>query len=245
MCGRRKMEREYPELCNWGDMPKEMVYEISKQVPKGIVVQFHNNGEPTLFPDLGWALDLFKDNIRCFNTNGKLLLERTEEIIGNLETLTISVVQNDPEQEEQYEIIKKFTHRSRCRLNGDLPQLIFRLLGKVDKRRWEKLPGTIVERILHSPLGSREYTKSPTIPEIGICLDLLTHLAIDRFGKVSHCVRFDPYGLGVIGDVSQETIEEIWNGELRRAILEKHIRGQRNEVGLCQSCEYWGVPRGE
>lgn len=68
-----------------------MVYEISKQVPKNIVVQFHNNGESLLYPYLGEVLNIFNHCIRCFNTNFKLLLDRADEIIRNLETLTISV----------------------------------------------------------------------------------------------------------------------------------------------------------
>jgi hypothetical protein len=50
------------------------------------VVQFHNNGEPTLYPYLEGALSLFWHCIRQFNTNGKLLVEKAYEIIGNLQT---------------------------------------------------------------------------------------------------------------------------------------------------------------
>ncbi len=179
MCGRRKMEREYPELCDWGDMPYEMVYEIAKQVPEGIVVQFHNNGEPLLYPFLGDILDLFRHHIRCFNTNAKLLMEKADEIIDNLETLTISVVEGDKEQEEQYEIIRRFLEKKGQRP----PYPVYRLLGNIDHpERWEALEGVVARRILHSPQGSFSYQKPPTIPEIGICLDLLTHLAIE-FGN--------------------------------------------------------------
>lgn len=111
MCGRRKMEREHPELCNWGDMPLEMVKWIASQVPRGTVVQLHNNGESTLYPDLGAALNLFSHCIRQFNTNAKLLMERADEIIGNLETLTISVIPKDPEAENQFEIVQKFLEK--------------------------------------------------------------------------------------------------------------------------------------
>ena len=70
---------------------------------------------------------MFKGNIRCLNTNAKRLLKRADEIIGNLETLTISVVQDDPEQEEQYEIVRKFIERRGTRS----PTLVYRLLGRI------------------------------------------------------------------------------------------------------------------
>lgn len=242
MCGRRKMEREYPNLCDWGDMPYEMVQQISRETPKGCVVQFHNNGEPLLYRDLGMALVAFKGNIRCFNTNGKLLLDRAEEIIGNLETLTVSVVEGDEEQEEQYETVRMFLERKADRL----PSMVYRLLGRVDNREaWEKLPGRVASRVFHSPDGSREYRKTPTIPEIGICLDLLTHLAIDRYGNISLCVRFDPKGELRLGNIKDITLKEAWESEKRRWYVERHVAQDRGSLPGCRQCEYWGVPRGE
>lgn len=238
MCGRRKLEKKHPELCEWGDMPTGMVAEISRSVPEGIVIQFHNNGEPLLYPDLGWALSLFKNNIRCLDTNGKLLVERSEEIIGNMETLTISVIQDDPEGDEQYAIVSDFLRR---KLNRK-PLLIYRLLGRVDQpERWERLPGVIARRILHSPDGSRKYSKPVTVPEIGVCIDLLTHLAINRFGEVSVCVRFDPEKKGVIGDLRYQSLDKIWNGDVRKHYITTHLEGHRDTMFLCGGCDYWGI----
>ena len=241
MCGRRKMEKEHPELCNWGDMPKEMVYAISKEVPKGIVVQFHNNGEPLLYSHLFFALLAFRQNIRSFNTNGKLLMERAEEIIGNLETLTISVIENDPERKDQIEKVTQFLG-----IKGDRPpSMVYRLLGKVDDKPWSRLSGIVARRVLHSPDGSFNYQKKPTIPEIGICLDLLTHLAIDRYGNVSLCVRFDPEGHLRLGNIKLKTLYSMWTGLKRKKYIEEHLKGNRSVLPGCSTCEYWGVPRGE
>ena len=126
--------------------------------------------------------------------------------------------------------------------------MIYRLLGDVkDRERWEKLPGVVANRILHHPLGSYKYQKkNPTIPEIGICLDLLNHLVIDRHGYVYPCVRFDPNRDGMIGDVNKQSLESIWNGEARKRLIEYHIRNNRKNCPslICKKCEYWGVPTG-
>jgi len=242
MCGRRKLEKNYPELTNWGDMPYEMLEEIERQIPKGIVVQLHNNGEPLLYPRLGDALRLFAGRLRSFNTNAKLLLDRADEIIGNLETLVISVIQDDPEGDEQYDIVRKFVSG----LHSRKPFMVYRLLGRVDHaERWGQLPGIVARRILHSPEGSRDYTRPVTVPEIGICLDLLHHLAIDRFGDVSVCVRFDPERKGVVGKLHGQTLEEIWNGPMRKYFIEEHLKGQRSSLFLCSKCDFYGVPRGD
>jgi len=128
MCGRRKIERDYPELANYGDMKFDLVEKIAEQLPKGIVVQFHNNGEPLLYPYLMSALSLFPHQIACLNTNAKLLKEKAKEIIDNLDSLTISVIERDVEAEEQYNIVKEFLELK----GASRPMMIYRLLGDVE-----------------------------------------------------------------------------------------------------------------
>lgn len=241
MCGRRRVERDFPELVlKYGDMDFSLVESIARQLPPDIVVQLHNNGEALLYPCFGDAVKLFYRQVTNVVTNGKLLLEKFEEVVGCLDTMAISVFEKDDEADEQYEIVREFLRRK-----GDRkPFTIFRLNGEVDCTRYESL-APIARRILHSALGSYNYQKAdPTIPEIGVCLDLLNHLAINKDGLASICVRFDPKGMGVIGDCKEQTIEEIWNSPLRREWLKAHTQGRRDRVPLCSYCHFWGVPTG-
>lgn len=258
MCGRRKIDRDYPNIkMNYGHMDIGLVAHIAKQLPDNIVVQFHNNGEPLLYPNLKGALQLYSRQIRCLDTNGKLLLEKADEVIDILDTITISVIENDPEGDEQYNIVNKF-----LKIKGNRkPLMIYRLLGDITKKpvikygkfpdvdyieerkeRWYKLPGIVATRTLHSPMGSRNYEKPVTIPEIGICVEAITHLAINRLGEVSMCVRFDPERKGVIGNVNDTPLIDIWNGIERQTRLIMHKEGRRLEIPLCDKCHYWGVP---
>jgi len=242
MCGRRKIEKHYPEIkMNFGDMDFNLVKKIEKQLPDNIVIQFHNNGEPLLYPRFGEAVSLFKNQIKCMDTNAKLIVEKADEIIDNLDTLTISITENDPEGDKQYKLVKQFLE-----IRGDRkPNLIYRMLGSVNKEeRWKALPGIIAKRTLHNPLGSFDYEKIPTIPEIGICLDLLNHLVIDRFGYVSPCVRFDPEGEIIIDNINKTQLIDIWNSDYRKKLIDFHIRNKRNELSFCKKCRYWGVPTG-
>jgi len=242
MCGRRRIDRDYPELAlQYGDMDFELVQRIAEQLPPGVVVQLHNNGESLLYPRFGDAVRLFSRQITNIVTNGKLLVEKADEIIDALDTMAISVIENDPEADDQLKIIREF-----LRIKGDRkPHTVLRLNGDVDAAKYRALGLTMVTRVLHSALGSFNYRKrSPTIPEIGICLDFLNHLAIDRYGKVSICVRFDPKGLGVIGDANAQTLAEIWTGPKRMEWLEQHCVGRRDRVPLCALCHFWGVPTG-
>ena len=241
MCGRRKIEREMPELAKWGDMDYELVESLSKQIPKGIVVQFHDNGEPLLYPRLGDALHLFGHNIRCLDTNGKLLMEKADEIIGNLETLTLSTFQGDEEALPQLQIVNEF-FKYKGKRN---PNIIIRCLGEPKYREnYEAYGFLIAQRQFHSPMASADYTRGAVVPEIGICLDALSHLVIKRDGAVSMCVVFDPHRKGVIGNAKDTSLDELWNGKVRQLALQNHINGERWKNPLCQSCHSWGVPNG-
>lgn len=242
MCGRRKRERENPKI-QYGDMDFNMVEDIAQQLPDNIVVQLHNNGEPLLYPQFGDAVIAFHCQITNIVTNGKLLMEKADEIIGNLDTMAVSIIEKDKEALEQYEVLSEF-----LKLKGDRkPLVLLRFVGRVDrkmKRAYLSLGLPTTSRLLHSPDGSFEYECRPTMPEIGICLDFLNHLSINRVGQVSICVRYDPKGLGVIGDANRQLLDEIWNGKKRGRWLEYHRQGRRDKIPLCSHCDFWGVPTG-
>jgi len=246
MCGRRKIEKQYPELVDWGDMPLEMVHTIAQQIPRGVFVQLHNNGEPLLYPHLEDALRLLSNQYKGLNTNGKLLMEKQEAVRAYLSTITISVIPDDPEGNEQLDIVEEFLELA------PRPLVVFRLLGDIDVLRllgiehfMEKYDKRVAcFRILHRPEGSFCYEKPVTIPEIGVCLEMLHKLAIDRFGNVYPCVRFDPERKNLLGNISTHSLESIWSGPIRRQWVRHHIVGRRDRVPLCKSCHFWGVPRG-
>jgi radical SAM protein with 4Fe4S-binding SPASM domain len=242
ICGRRKIERDHPELTlKYGDMDFSLVEKIARQLPPNIMVQLHNNGESLLYPKFGAALELFKNQITNVVSNGKLLLEKADEIIDRLDTLAVSIIEKDPEADEQLRILETFLRMKEDRK----PYTVLRINGEVDVERYRKLNLLMVRRVLHSPMGSFNYQKlNPTIPEIGICLDFLHHLAVNKDGKVSICVRFDPKGLGIIGDSAEQVLEKIWNSRLRMTWLSHHKEGRRDLVPLCSYCQFWGVPTG-
>lgn len=240
MCGRRKVDKDYPDLAmEYGDMDFDLVRHIAEQLPSNIVVQFHKDGEALLYPRFGEAVKLFRNQIKNIVTNGKLIVEKSEEIIDNLDTMSISVFEGDEESVEQKELIGEFLKIK----GGRKPFTSLRLIGNVDPAPYEKLGLLIIKRVMHAKMGSFNYQKkNPTIPEIGICWDFLYHLCINRQGNVSICVRFDPKKLGVIGNLKDQDLDEIWNSKLRMEWLEYHKCGQRSKIPLCSYCEFWGVP---
>lgn len=240
MCGRRKVEGS-DKAIKYGDMDFNLLEKIARQLPDNITVQFHRDGEPLLYPNFGKAVKLFSNQITNVVTNGKLLLEKFDEIVSNLDTMAISVFEGDTEQEKQFEIIKKFLNLKKDRK----PFTSIKLVGNVNPEKYKDMGALVIKRVLHNPMGSFEYQKKePTIPEIGICLDFLSHICINKEGKISICVRFDPDNLGVIGDANKKLLVDVWNGSKRLKWLESHRRGKREQIPFCRKCQYWGIPTG-
>ena len=163
MCGRRKRERENLKI-QYGDMDFALVESIAQQLPLGIVVQLHNNGEALLYPQLRDAISAFDNQLTNIVTNGKLLVEKADEIIGNLDTMALSIIENDSEVDEQFDIFRQFV-----KLKGDKkPFIIFRIVGNVSKcivNAYKEFKFPMTHRILHSPDGSFDYEQKPMIPD--------------------------------------------------------------------------------
>jgi len=254
MCGRRKLDKnEHSSKIPYGHMELNIIKKILNNIPRdsGITIATHNNGESMESPYYGTAVKLFKDH-GCFVytvTNGQHLINKQKEIIDNLDSLSISIFENDDEQEKQLEIIKEFLKIK----NERSPYTTLRLIGNVDSTLYEKLNCLIIKRLLHEPEGSFDYKtgingkiKTPTIPEHGVCLDFLNTLAIDIRGDVFCCVRFNPNKELLLGNIMRNTLLELWNCKKRVNMKDKHIHGKRSELKFCfESCDFYGVPTGE
>lgn len=250
ICARRRRDREENEETNYGDIDFDILKKISDEIPDNIVIALHNNGESLLYPRFGEAVKLFKEKNCITNlvTNGKLLLKKSNEIINNLDTLSISIFENDEEADKQFEILNGFLELKK----DNSPFTTLRFIGNVNQDKYEqfkKYNCLFIKRSLHSSIGSSDYRNSenkkikPMIPEAGICLDFLSHLAIDRFGDVSVCVRFDKNKELVLGNIKENTLLELWNSEKRLFMKKMHVEGKRNLIPYCgNKCEFYGVP---
>jgi len=239
MCGRREVEKNHPEIAaKKGEMDFSLVRKIARQLPDNIIVQLHNNGEPLMYSRFGEAVRAFKGKITNIVTNGKWLIKKCNEIVDNLDTMTISVFEGDTEADEQFDTIKKFIERKQNRK----PFTILRVNGEVDVKNYLDLKLPMTGRYIHDPMGNFGYKIRPALPDTAICTDFMTRLAISFDGKVSTCCNFDPSGLAIIGDVKRQTLYDIWNSDKRKEWMKSHILGRRNEIPLCSTCQYWGVP---
>ena len=54
-------------------------------------------------------------------------------------------------------------------------------------------------------------------------------------GNVVPCTQISNNEL-VLGNVNENTLEEIWNGKIITKLREEHLEGKRNKVTPCNKC---------
>lgn len=241
MCGHQN-PKVNPAL-EYGQMDWYLLRQIRDELPRGIVVQFHRDGEPTAYRDLGKALTAYRDFITSIVTHGGNLVKKADEIIDNCTTLTVSAFNGDKDGPEQVEILKEFLD-----IKGDRPPIVnVKIVGKMPydvEQEYVACGVPIIRRVVHVPKGDTRYgSRQPTVPEIGVCLDFLHHPSIDWRGRLFVCNRLDTDNRGYLGDLNEQTLDELWNGPQRREWLAAHLRGRRDQASpLCRDCLMWGVP---
>src|SRR3990167_264101 len=217
---------------------------IVDQLPVGIIVQMHRDGEPTAYDFLGEALYYLRSKfITSIVTHGENLIKKADEIIGNCTYLTVSAFNGDTNMDWQIENIKKFLE-----LKGDRPPIVnIKIVGSMPPEKeklYAALDVPIIRRLLHVPDGNYKYARrNPTVPEHGICLDFLHHPSVDWRGILYVCNRLDSKDQGLLGDLNTSALDELWNSPKRMEWLEAHKKGRRDQASpLCMKCLYYGVP---
>lgn len=226
----------------YGDMDYGLLQFIRLQVQPGIVISLHRDGEPTAYPGLREALNLFGGFTVSLVTHGLSLASRAEDIIERCTTVTVSVFRGDQDTQEQLDSLRSF-----LKAKGDrAPQVQIKIVGDLSPEElapYEALGVRIIRRLIHIPISNAKYAhRNPTVPEVGVCLDALHRPTIDWRGDVFLCNRLDADRHGYLGSLVHDSLDNIWNGPTRMAMVEAHKAGRRDLANpLCATCLHWGV----
>jgi radical SAM protein with 4Fe4S-binding SPASM domain len=226
-------------------MDANLMFDLSQELKplgKQLVWQAHKDGDPVDAENLRQALVCFDAHIRSLVTHGCSLVEQAETIITHCEAVCVSIFRGDPDRALQLTALRGFLDAK-----GDkLPRVYLKVVGDMtddELRPYLDLSLPVLRRAIHTPSGNAHYAhRLPTVPEHGLCLDLLHHPSIAWDGRVFVCNRLDTKDLGLIGNLHEESLDAIWNGKRRADYIQKHIEGRRAEVPPCKDCQYYGVP---
>ncbi len=259
MCPRKLSSRKI------GYMDFELFKKIideSVQYGKRGVITLHKDGEPLLHPQLGQMIAYVKEKMAAhilrLSTNALLLDEvRSKELIlSGLDAITISL---DGTNEETYRKIRGGDYHKVVnntlrfiKIRNDMcrtrPWVTLQMIKTADtvgqishfKELWRPVADAIEIKEFLNWGGTipAEEVRLPNLDSREPCLDLWTYLTInwDGYGSIC-CLDFDCKG--IVGDVNQQSLKEIWDGKGISQYRLTHINHLWQQVPLCKDCNIW------
>jgi radical SAM protein with 4Fe4S-binding SPASM domain len=236
-----------------------------KRFPEKIKkVRLFEFGEPLLHPDLPemiraiWEADVAE--YVEITSNGVLLTPELnlKLVAPGLSRINISV---DGVTEEKYREVAGYPlkmeaflanlrhlyeHRGSCHIYIKLAD--DGTLTKGEEERFYALFGDLCDEIfierlspiwrdteINSAMASAVGPYGQTLEYKTVCPLIFTRMVINYDGVVVACC-VDWKRQYVIGDLSRQSAYDIWNGELLRELQLRHLRGERESIGLCRGC---------
>ena len=91
--------------------------------------------------------------------------------------------------------------------------------------------------IYYSSWGGEKF-KFERPPETPPCRRLLHHITVRYTGEVNLCC-FDPFGQVKLGDLNEQTIEEVWLSEQSQTLRQLHKTNKAHTLKLCKYCDVY------
>lgn len=224
-------------------------------------VDLHQFGEPLLDPMFAERVAYAKAKgieLVTTNTNGsRLAIEMSRSLVkAGLDRIVISL---DAATEETYEKVRppgslrnvedniKNLIRIRESLGTSKPEVVLDFVQQPENRhemhifmsKWRGIVDKMCISYMHDWAESidkrvEEFHGSSNREP---CKLLWTDMVVSWDGRVPLCcVDYD--NEVVLGDLRNETIDQVWSGERLRRIREAHLRNEFDEVPLCARCNY-------
>ena len=229
---------------------------------KLIMLNLHKDGEPLLHKDLPKMVEYVKQKdaseIIHINTNGILINSKTGRgiIEREIDDITISI---DAAREETYYRFKKikglerleedikraFDYREKI---GSKTKIRVKIMEFDDidseeielfQEKWSGIADEVQVTGIHSWSGAVDVqVTDEQTDERYPCALLWYMLAVNSNGKVSICNVDWDYS-GVVGDINNQSIHEIWNGKPLKNIRNAQLNGVWDCPKVCKDCVVW------
>ena len=249
----------YPQRQNLGDMSEDLLTKILDETlhrPQK-VYRLHGIGEPLLAPTLKTAINRImsssNNHFVDFITNGQLLTRDMGKFLlyQQLSQITISL---GAATATTYQKIRGKTNFSAIVRNiitlidenarlGSRSKIIVQLV-KVDEATdeiedfinfWRKFPVEI--EIWHDFRDGRSNIDPACEKDLSPCKHLYEYIGITWHGEVRICCQ-DPTLMYRVGEMSKNSIEEIYNCPQMNELRDIHQRGTLDDMPICQYCSF-------
>jgi radical SAM protein with 4Fe4S-binding SPASM domain len=97
------------------------------------------------------------------------------------------------------------------------------------------MPGVDYEKVLNNSEGNATQFGLP-VSDIQVCPQAFFTMQINPDGKIVPCYQISYPG--IMGDVNNQTMQEIWNGETYRNFRRSMLNGRSNVNKICEQCNF-------
>ncbi|MFH1966734.1 MAG: radical SAM protein [Patescibacteria group bacterium] len=220
----------------------------------------HLFGEPLLAPNIIPMIKYIKQknnkNTVLITTNGVLLNNKiSQEIIMNgVDKIIVSIHGANKEQYENMtgtdnlnNVEENIKNLINLKNKKNKPKIFLRMVSfkkntteiKKFYKRWSSYPVIIDIKEPHNFGGQIETGRSiDSLPKRYPCYHLWLAPGINWDGQVSICCC-DTFKDAIIGNVNQNSLHKIWNGEKLKQYRDYHLRGKYDKIPVCKNCDVW------
>jgi len=255
-CPRMKSNKKVGNMSM--DLYKKVIDE-SLKYGKRWGIGFVKDGDGLLHPELGKMIKYAKEKKSALfthlTTNAVALSERKslEILESGLDDLRISLDAATPETYEKikgvqcFELVEKNVNRFleiKKELGAKKPFVRIKIIRMKEtekeiesfRRKWESLADWIEVTSLYT-WGDLNLDVSGDRIKRYPCAFLWYWPIVNWNGDVSMCCLDN--GDGIVGNVNENTIFEIWNSKEYKRIREMHLNNEFEKIPACRNCTGW------
>lgn len=234
-------------IANQGNMRFETFRKIIDEISGRVYsIKFTGRGEPLINKEFSRFMEYLKDKRFgeiAIITNGQLMKEETmHSMIDNgMDRVAFSIDGLKDEYEEirapvKYEEIfgivsQLYELRERKRKRKPLIRIqgVKTFIETKKEKEFLNIWGPVSDEILF--LEYKDYSAQATNKEQAAyrCPALYQRMMVHWDGTVPMCIN-DEYEEGVVGNILEESVSEVWSGQRLKKARETHKKGLRNKV---------------
>lgn len=243
-------------------MPWEVFQKVADECAQHAhnLVRLSSAGEILMHPKavqmIEYLLEKKQDKNVALTTNGSLLdPEKSLRLLkAGIRSIEISMDASDKQTYEAIRVGLSFEEtlcnvRELVRLRNeggyDTRLMVSIIEQDANKERldeitafWENIVDVVLVRKLlaFGGLVERRTTAAAYLPKETPCPFLWERMLIDPAGNARGCVN-DIMGRGIVGNVLEKSIAEIWRGEPLATWRQMHLEGKKQNVPVCEGCQ--------
>jgi radical SAM protein with 4Fe4S-binding SPASM domain len=226
----------------------KIVMEASQLDPPLLSYSPFGTGEPLMdrkiVPRIKLAREYLSDSTEIhLYTNGSFLSDSFLEAVADIPMFALVVSINAASRETRkrlmglndYDLVVKYVRKAVDMGINTVASVVEYELSVEEMYAFDQMWRDIRHFNLQALNWSGNIYEADPVP--GACYRALHHMTIQWNGRVNLCCMDLPARLR-FGDINNQTIEEVWNSDLRQLYCKAHIEKKGHLLEVCKDCNH-------